>query len=84
MSVELKNCPFCGMRANQLYDRIEGEYVACSHCTVRTIGYGDPAEAIAVWNARYQECGNACGYQEPYGFVPEADCPVHDRATHKP
>lgn len=23
-------------------------------------------------------CGNACGFQSPYGFVPETDCPVHD------
>jgi hypothetical protein len=23
-------------------------------------------------------CGYACGFQEPYGFVPEAGCPVHD------
>ncbi len=23
-------------------------------------------------------CG--CGWQEPYGFVPEADCPEHDTA----
>lgn len=23
-------------------------------------------------------CG--CGWQEPYGFVPEADCPLHDNA----
>ncbi len=22
----------------------------------------------------------ACGWQEPYGFVPEADCPEHDNA----
>ena len=21
-----------------------------------------------------------CGWQEPYGFVPEADCPLHDNA----
>lgn len=27
-----------------------------------------------------QDCGHICGYQEPYGFVPEADCPVHDTA----
>lgn len=20
-----------------------------------------------------------CGWQEPYGFVPEADCPKHDK-----
>ena len=23
-------------------------------------------------------CEFACGYAEPYGFVPEAGCPVHD------
>jgi phage N-6-adenine-methyltransferase len=27
---------------------------------------------------RANDCGNVCGYTEPYGFVPEADCPVHD------
>jgi len=25
------------------------------------------------------KCGLACGYVEPYGFVPEAECPIHDR-----
>jgi hypothetical protein len=25
------------------------------------------------------ECGFACDWTPPYGFVPEADCPVHDR-----
>ena len=24
-------------------------------------------------------CGNECGFAQPYGFVPEADCPEHDR-----
>ena len=24
------------------------------------------------------ECGYNCGWTEPYGFVPEAGCPVHD------
>ena len=24
-------------------------------------------------------CGCACGHVEPYGFVPEAECPIHDR-----
>ncbi len=23
-------------------------------------------------------CGNACAHVEPYGFVPEAGCPIHD------
>lgn len=24
------------------------------------------------------KCGNACAYVEPYGWVPEAGCPLHD------
>ena len=24
------------------------------------------------------DCGNACGVQDPYGWVPEAGCPIHD------
>ena len=27
------------------------------------------------------DCGNACGYEEPYGWVPEACCPIHDPET---
>jgi len=27
---------------------------------------------------RTGECGLACGYTEPYGFVPEGECPIHD------
>ena len=26
-------------------------------------------------------CDNECHYHPVYGFVPEADCPVHDRET---
>ncbi len=32
--------------------------------------------------ARHFPTGNrgmACGYTVPYGFVPEAGCPIHDR-----
>lgn len=25
-------------------------------------------------------CGYACGFTEPYGFVPEGGCPIHDTA----
>lgn len=24
------------------------------------------------------ECGYDCDYEKPYGFVPEAGCPIHD------
>lgn len=26
----------------------------------------------------HPDCGHACCFAEPYGFVPEAGCPVHD------
>lgn len=26
------------------------------------------------------DCGHICGHQEPYGFVPEDGCPIHDTA----
>ena len=26
----------------------------------------------------WRHCENACGWVWPYGYVPEADCPVHD------
>lgn len=26
------------------------------------------------------DCGYMCQYVEPYGFVPEVGCPVHDRS----
>ena len=35
-----------------------------------------------LWvRARYAatgDCGCVCGYTEPFGFVPEAECPIHD------
>ena len=31
----------------------------------------------------HKKCDLACGFQKPYGFVPEADCPVHD-APYQP
>lgn len=36
----------------------------------------------SVWPwVRYKltgNCGLGCGHEEPYGFVAEAGCPVHD------
>jgi hypothetical protein len=29
------------------------------------------------------DCGNACDWVEPYGWAPEAGCPVHDRYENK-
>ena len=32
----------------------------------------------AVITQTLGKCDYACEYVEPYGWVPEADCPVHD------
>ncbi len=33
-----------------------------------------------------EACGYGCGHEEPYGWVPEACCPIHDseRRWHGP
>lgn len=32
-----------------------------------------------VWRSPWwHKCGRECAWVPPYGFVPEADCPVHD------
>lgn len=36
-------------------------------------------QALTTGEEQDATCGQACGYCEPYGFVPEAGCPVHDR-----
>lgn len=40
-----------------------------------------PYWALRDWHQRYFEhsCGRLCEWVYPYGFVPEAGCPVHDR-----
>jgi hypothetical protein len=39
----------------------------------------DIADIIGRGVTDQPKCLGGCGFQEPYGFVPEADCPVHDR-----
>lgn len=44
-------------------------------------GFGDtPTQALEelLKDKQNIECGYNCGIQEPYGFVPEAGCPIHD------
>ena len=40
-------------------------------------GYG-VGESFHITPAPLQPCDFACGWQMPYGFVPECGCPVHD------
>ena len=61
MKEVLKECPFCGERPLYVVDRLEGIYIMCPQCKVRTPGYFDerPVEvprAIStvrnLWNTR--------------------------------
>jgi hypothetical protein len=38
----------------------------------------------AEMKKRLGECDRACRYSEPYGWVPEADCPIHDVPQENP
>ena len=31
------------------------------------------------WGVGGVKCSNDCSYQEPYGFVPEEGCKIHDK-----
>lgn len=31
-----------------------------------------------VYHRGWRRCGNACGWEWPYGFVPECGCPAHN------
>jgi hypothetical protein len=42
----------------------------CEMCD-REMGYDEKRECLGA-------CENDCHYQFPYGFVPEADCKIHD------
>ena len=48
-----------------------GDYVV-------NIGYISSQVGKAVKEFEALECGYECGYTEPYGFVPEGGCPIHD------
>lgn len=41
-----------------------------------------PYWRLRAWLFRFEPfCGYGCGWEAPYGFVPEAGCPKHDCAA---
>ena len=74
----LAYCPYCARdfatrkpRAN-----IERHFlVHCHHCDRQCLARvtGGIAEIMID-----TECDYGCHFTEPYGFVPQADCPIHD------
>lgn len=63
-------CPTCGA-AITYTSGIHGEVVRCEFCHRQIWALGNTI-------ADPDPCDFACGYTEPFGFVPEAGCPVHD------
>ena len=41
MEEVLKKCPYCGGNGIYIVDRLEGIYITCRNCKVRTAGYFD-------------------------------------------
>ncbi len=60
----------------------------CDKCYTNYTEHDYPAHTIhdACLNLSclcHQPCANHCHFQEPYGFVPEADCEIHDKKLIK-
>ncbi len=69
--------------------RSESGYLeeVCEFC-LRDMPYGEKDGAIQQLDdgSRICEgrCSYDCDYTIPYGFVPESDCPIHDRPKEIP
>ena len=51
---QLKPCPFCGEKAEVVYE--QGWYkVGCCECWCQTQGFHDLEDAIKAWNKRINE-----------------------------
>lgn len=50
---------------------------ACSHCKLSE-QYG-----VGSHGGPVRKCDGECHFQEPYGFVPHAGCPLHDIMTEE-
>ena len=48
---ELKPCPFCGGKATERYECLNGVFVQCNECGVST-HVSSSVDAIETWNRR--------------------------------
>jgi len=66
-------CPFCHREINCQVVMARAESVICSHCGKQSV--------VKLGDLIHDEpCPGdyECGIAEPFGFVPEDGCPVHD------
>ena len=52
---DLKPCPFCGGKAKERYEYLNGVFMECSECGISTIIFSSQVDAIETWNRRAEK-----------------------------
>lgn len=69
---------FCSRPLLEKWERWEKWQTSLPRCIWLCLTFWPWTVLSRVWHQLTGRCGNGCGYVAPYGFVPEAGCPVHD------
>ncbi len=72
-------CAYCKREFSDSFKPHSHFLVQCPHCSRQSFAQSgsDAAWTIAIM-AGECDCGYGCGFTGPYGFVPQAGCPIHD------
>lgn len=54
--------------------------ISCPHCHYQSLVVGGGEEPVYVTEEGLGAYACDCHWQEPYGFVPATDCPIHDKS----
>jgi DNA-directed RNA polymerase subunit RPC12/RpoP len=74
-------CPYCHREVNgREPEWAEYKTIGCTHCHRQFLVVGSDGGPELVAEETFDICEYECHWQEPYGFVPEAGCPIRDRA----
>ena len=57
-NVELKPCPFCGGKATERHECLNGVFVQCNKCGVSTNIFSSQDAATRGWNKRVGEAAS--------------------------
>lgn len=76
-------CQHCGLKfASTKPDKPGVLVLTCPYCNYQSLVGGSEGGWYTINPEILQDgvkfCRHGCHYQEPYGFVPMAGCPIHD------